>query len=475
MRPAPIAAVGTAALVLSASAFAGEPRLLSYFTPQEIAERNDYTRPLYLKFAIDTLQDLLFLGLFLGLRLNRKLLLCCEAVAERLGARLARNEGLSKVGKVLAVLWGGPTWGGALLFVVAYFAINLFLSLPESFYFDWVRERRHGVSNETLGRWTWDLFKGTLASVLTLSCLAFGLYGLARRRKDWWLLLGLPCAVLMLGAGLLDPFRAKLYYDYVPVPDGEIRQKIVAVLKKAGVEYEGVFGIKMKDTTRRVNAYIVGEGPTRRIVLYDTLMEAMTPDEIANAVAHEVGHLRDRAPARPLMASAVLVPFLYLLARILRRFGRSGRLGFDGDHDVASLPAAFLFMWVCSTIANPASCAYSRYLEHRADAYALELLRQPEELRAMMVKLARVNLSDLEPPATWVALRYSHPPVLERIGKIEAFARKEGIGLEEPSPARFLTASTRSPIELARDGEVHAAGLKASPPATPMEPAVPAR
>lgn len=432
-----------AVVIASGEAFAAErEQAARYFTAAEIDDSKAYSSPLYWKFAIDWVWTLVFTVLVLGLQLNRRLKVRCEAAAARLAPRLAGSKVLVRIGAALTRLWGDESWGGAILFVSSYLCLVTLIHLPEGFFFEWVYERAHGLSVEPLGRFFWDQLKGFLVTLLAISSLAFGLFGLARRRRDWWLLLGVPCGVLMLGAGLLDPYRTRLYFDYVPVPEGEVKQKIVAVLKKADVEYEGVYGLKVNDVTKRTNAYIVGEGPTRRIVLFDTLVEAMTADEVANAVAHEIGHLRDKSPGRPLVASVVLLPYLWLMALFMRRLGRSGKLGFDGDRDVASLPAAFFFVWLVNSASAPVSSAYSRHLEYRADEYALTLLKDPATFRSMMVKLARTNRGDPLPPDWAVFMVASHPPVLARIENIERFAAEHGIALAAPTPELFLTKGT---------------------------------
>jgi STE24 endopeptidase len=449
-------------LLLPIVALAGDEQVLRYFTAEEIARHDEYVRPLYSLWAIKQVWWLLFTLVFLLLQLNRKLKVRSDRLAARLAGPLGKLGALRRVGGVLTKLWGDATWGGAMVFVAAYLAIITLIDLPTDFYFGWVRERQHGLSVETFGRWSWDSTKGFVISVATFSTLAFGLYGLARRRRNWWLLLGAPCAVLLLGAGLLDPYRVQVYRDYEPLPDGPAHEAILRTLEKAGVEHEGVFQLKMRDTTRRVNAFIAGQGPTRRIVVWDTFIAAMTPGEVANAVGHELGHLRDRSPGRLVFASLCLVPYLWFIAVALRRLGRRGRLGFDGDRDVASLPAVLLLVWCVTTALNPIGGAYGRYLEHRADRYALELLEQPESFRSMMVKLASLNMADLHPPAWVVLLLASHPPTIERIERAEQFAREKGIAMAEPMPELF-----RAP-----EPKQRAAETKRAEPTT-FEPAPP--
>lgn len=439
-----------AALALGALLVAGcgprpiEPEVLRYFSADVVRAHDAYKAPLRWHWAVTQLMTLGFFAAFLGLRLNRRLKERCDRAAAPLGSRLGR------FGAVLTRLWGDAGWAGAVLFTVAYLLIAFAISLPGDFYFGWVYQRAHGTSTESLGRYWWDAGKSLFVNALLMAALAFGLFGLARRRRDWWLLLGVPCAVLFLVlGGVLDPLFTQIYYAHEPLPEGPHKERIGVALRAAGVEYEGIYLQKMGEVTRSLNAYLMGDGPTRRIVLYDTLVQALTPAEAASAVAHEAGHLRDRSPGRLVFAAASVVPLLAALAFLLRRLGRSRRLGFEDDRDVASLPMIYLLWWLLGLAAGPVSSAYSRHLEERADGYALALLAEPEAFRSMMVKVARSHLVDLHPPLFWRLLS-DHPPVMERIRAAEAFAVRAGGALPEPRPEAFQLPDALDPLKAAR-------------------------
>ncbi|MBI5549404.1 MAG: M48 family metalloprotease [Deltaproteobacteria bacterium] len=431
-----------------------EPEVLRYFTADVVHRHDHFKAPLRWNLLASNLVYLAFAIVFMGWRLNRRLKLRCEAVAAGWGESLGKLALLPRMGKGLGLLWGDGTWGGALLFTLAYLGIQVTLNLPSAFYFSWWYEHAHGTSVEPLWRWLWDSLKALVGEAVMLSMLSFGLYGLARRRRNWWLLLGVPGAVGIFAlGGLLDPLHAQIYFRHERLAEGPVKERVVEVLEKAKVEYEDIFQETRSDVTRRTNAYIAGEGPTRRIVLWDTLIRLMTPDEIANAVAHELGHLRDRSPGRLVYASLALVPMLWALAWALRRLGRRRRFGFDDDRDVASLPMVFFLQWLVSFGTDPVAAAYGRHLERRADQYAFELLEQPEAFRAMQVKLARSNLADVHPPA-WVRyLIASHPPVMERIEAAERFAWERGIPMREPSPELFSIPQELDPLQAAQKKE----------------------
>lgn len=444
-----------------------EPELLKYFTADTVRRHDEFKVPHRWNMLIDPITYLVFMGVLLGFKFNRRIKLACDRAGRRWGATLSKVKVLDRLGTVPATLWGDETWSGALLFALCFMLLTGLLQGPLAFYFGWWYEHQHGTSVETLGHWFLDLFKSLVTTYPTMAALAFGLYGLARRKRNWWLLLGAPSAVGILAlGGILDPMTAQIYFDQEKLPDGPVKQAVVSTLQSAKVEYEDVYVEKRSKQTRRTNAYIAGDGPTRRIVLWDTLISAMTPDEIANAVAHELGHLKDRSPGRLVFASVLVMPVLWALAWALRRLGRSGRWGFEDDRDVASLPAIFFLMWIFGLVTDPAGNAYSRHLERKADQYAFELLQKPEAFRSMMVKIARGNLADLHPPA-WIRYVYaSHPPVMERIGAAEAFAAARGLPMPPTTPQSFALPPDLDP--LVQQDKQRQGG--AAPPAIPPAP-----
>lgn len=414
-----------------------QPEVLRpYFLDETVQRFDAYLWPGYAMSIAEDVISLAFFAALLAFALNDALMRRCLGLAAALGRRLTW-PGARRIGGVLTRMWGDETWAAALLFVAIYLLIERLLFFPGALYFNWFREHQYGYSVQPLASFLWDWAKGLFFSALTMSALAFGLFGLARRTRRWWLVLGIPCSVLMLGAGFLDPYKAQLYRDYESLPEGPVREAIAQTLGKAGVEYEDVMVLKMREVSTRVNAFIAGVGPSRRIVLYDTFIAAMTPDEIANAVAHELGHLRDRSFARTALSALLLTPLLWLIASLLRALGRRKKLGFTDDRDVRALPAIMAFLFVLSALQAPLSNAHSRMLERRADDYALELLGQPEAFRSMMVKLALINAADLHPPL-WMQVQWkSHPLVIERIQRAEAFAAARGIELTVPTPQLF--------------------------------------
>jgi STE24 endopeptidase len=172
---------------------------------------------------------------------------------------------------------------------------------------------------------------------------------------------------------------------------------------------------------RHTNAYFSGFGPTRRIVLYDTLLATHTPDEVLSVLGHEIGHWRADHIAKGIALGTLgaLVGFL-ALDLLLRRAASAGWL--SNPADPAGLPMILLLSYLGSWLAMPVGNAVSRRFEREADAAALELAGRPEVFIEAEKRLARTNLANVAPTPLSVWLFASHPPVLDRIAMAEAWA-----------------------------------------------------
>ena len=318
------------------------------FTPEQLAEIKAYHQPYYVWSVVGPLLDLGILLLVLG-ALVRPLYRACEACAAWLSRRLARpGKAPDGRGLVQAMnrLWGEPGWGAALLFALG---LNLFielLHLPGDIYLDYVLEHRHGMSTQTPLGFVEDKLKALMVLSIATSMLAFGLYGLARRMKRWWLVLGIPSALLLLGAAALDPFRSRLYYDQTPLEPGPLRERITALMNRASVPFEDVWVEKTSVDSKRLQAYFAGQGPTRTIVLNDVILQQLSPEEILAAVAHEAGHVHEPKWPGRIASSLALVLLLFVIDRMLRLAARRGWFGTTRFADIRTLPLLWLLLFV---------------------------------------------------------------------------------------------------------------------------------
>jgi STE24 endopeptidase len=296
--------------------------------------------------------------------------------------------------------------------------------LPLGFYNGYIIERRFGLSKQTSTSWAVDHLKSKAISLPLELAVLEGLYAAIRRwPRRWWLVCaGAIVPLSALFAQLFPILVAPRFNRYEPLRDRELAERLRALTARAGVPVAGVMQMDMSRRTSKANAFFAGLGPTKRIVLADTLLETFTPEEIEGVVAHEAGHQVHRDIWRFVALSGVFTLavawFTHLTARRLLR--SQPRLSGTADlADLRSLPVLALTFGVAGTLLAPLQLAYSRYIERKADRYAVALTGQPAAYAGAMRKLALANLADPDPPRWITLLLHSHPPLGERIATAE--------------------------------------------------------
>lgn len=380
------------------------------FTASELLDVQAYHAPLYVLTAVDLVLSPLLMGLAASV-------LCVPMyrLAERLTSRW-RSAVMTRV-------WGGPGWGATIVFALLLFGGLTLLWLPVDVWFGYVREKRFGLSTSSWGTFLVDSLKGHGLTALAVVALAFGLFGLARRLRQWWWVMAVVASVVMMASAALDPYRSRVYVDQMPLAEGPLRERIFSLMEKAGVEVADVRVDKTLSRTVRLQAYFAGAGPTRTIVLNDALLEKLTDDEIVAAVAHEAGHVHESRWLARVLSTMALFAFLGLVEWLFRRSARRGWYGITERADVRVLPLIILLFDLSMTAAAPASGYVSREREWAADRYGMTLTGDSAAFASMLVKAARVNKMDPTPPRWVVWSGRTHPPIGERVDFARGFGR----------------------------------------------------
>jgi STE24 endopeptidase len=236
----------------------------------------------------------------------------------------------------------------------------------------------------------------------------------------WWL----PGAAVVVAFGALTTYAGPVVLDplfnrFEPLPQGRLRADVLDLARRAGVEVGEVYVMDASRRTTAANAYVTGLGQTKRVVLYDTLIDDFSPAETNLVVAHELGHVHHRDLRNGLLWLAVVAPFgMWAAAVLARRLAPD-----DAAYGPRAVPAVALALAVLVPVLTVVSNQLSRDVERRADAFSLELTRDPRAFVAFHERLAVQNVSDPDPPAAWRLLFATHPDTLQRIGQAEAFAR----------------------------------------------------
>jgi STE24 endopeptidase len=282
--------------------------------------------------------------------------------------------------------------------------------------------KEFGLSTQSLVGWFGDWAIAVGVEVATVAALALAGYVLVRGWPRKWHLIAAPLgvgvvAVMVLAAPLIiEPLR----FNLRPLPDGEMRRELEAVLAAAGRSHARLLVADASRRTTTQNAYVSGLWGTRRIVVYDTLLER-DPSQVAQVLAHELAHDRNRDLPRGVLAGGVAwIAGCLLVAAVLRRRVATGRQASASDPHGASAVVAVLV--VALTLTTPVAMWHSRRAEAAADLGALSLTSDPATFCAMQRGLVERNLTDPAPP-TWQRLWWStHPPPASRLALAQQWA-----------------------------------------------------
>jgi len=275
-----------------------------------------------------------------------------------------------------------------------------------------------GLATQSWRGWTVDRAK-EMAIGAPLAGAAGGLVvALARRYpRGWWApvaagSLATSALFATLGPVVLDP----IFNTFTPLPQGETRADVLELATAAKVQVGEVYSIDASRRTTAANAYVTGLGPTKRVVLFDTLLDRYSRDEIRLVVAHELAHVRHRDVPRGLVFAAIVGPTGAFAVQRLSWSLAPARRGSAG-----ALPALALAAGLVAAPTGVIASRLSRAIERRADAVALELTEAPEAFISFERRIALQNVADLDPPRLVSSLLATHPPTAERIGAAVAF------------------------------------------------------
>ncbi len=397
------------------------------FTAIELEQVKAYHAPIYTAAAVD-----LVLWPIILIVAARFLTRPFHRLATRWGKRI-RVPALSRV-------WKGEGWAATVIFALLFFGFFALITVPIDVWFGFVREREFGLSQQSFGAFLLDGVKSQAIMVASVTALAFGLFGVARRTKRWWWLVGIAASLALVVSTALDPYRARLYVNQTSLPAGSLRTRLTSLLEGAAIPFGDILVVHTGEKSVRVQAAFAGTGPTRTILLTDTLLAAMSEVEIVAAVAHEAGHVSEsRWPGRILTPLAVFA-LLGFVEWLFRRSTERGWFGITERGDVRVLPLLVLAFDLTTTVITPISAGLSRERESAADRFALQLTRDPVSLTSLLVKLGRINKVDPDPPRWYVLSGVSHPTILERVEAIQKNATPPPM-----SPVKAGTSEQQAP------------------------------
>jgi STE24 endopeptidase len=365
------------------------------FAPAEIERARAYHRPLYRALGVD-------LALELGI---------LAAIV------------FGPPGDWLADAVGGAWWARVIELCALVIGVSTLVRLPLSCWRGWVHERRWGFSTQTFRGWLWDRVKGLVLGVAVVGVGLVLLIGSVRAWPAWWPAVAAPgAAAFALVLSVLAPLLfERLFNRFWPLADPRLAAELRELSERAGVPVRTMLVADASRRTRKSNAYVSGLGPTRRLVLFDTLLEDTPRPELRGVVAHELGHRRHRHVAigtvLAMLGSAAAVLAVW---GVLSSDGVVSAAGASGPGDPRVVPLVLLTFFVLELVGLPFGAWVSRGWERTADRFAVEVTGDGEAMEGLHRRLALANLSDLDPPQLVYALLFTHPTPPERIAAVRA-------------------------------------------------------
>ncbi|WP_083901209.1 M48 family metallopeptidase [Azospirillum sp. B4] len=267
------------------------------------------------------------------------------------------------------------------VFFLAYTVLVFILTLPFSIYADWYRERQYGLMNQTLADWLGDQLIQLAISCVFGALVVWGLYAIVRRLgRSWWMwATAFSVAALALMMVVAPVFVAPLFNKYDPMKPGPVREALLSMARSNEVPATDVYEFNASRQSNKISANVSGLFGTTRISLTDTLLQRCTRAEIKAVMGHEMGHYVLNHVFVILAYLSILVFLGYLFVdRAFLRLTRGGRWGITGLGDVAGLPLAVILFSVYFFVLTPVLNSIIRTQEAEADAFGLNLAREPD-------------------------------------------------------------------------------------------------
>lgn len=310
------------------------------------------------------------------------------------------------------------------------------ISVPFELYGEFCIEKKYGFSNMTIKMWIADSLKSiVLDLIMSVPLLFIAVFLLLHASSFWWILLGIVYVGFSLALSFVYPiWIAPIFNKFTPIDDESLKVRLETLLKKTGFESQGIFKMDASKRSKHSNAYFTGFGKNKRVVLYDTLMEQLTADEIEAVLGHELGHYMHHHIIKRMcfvipMVFVVLfaVSYLIKMPELYRGFGFNPETTvniLDENTAVEYVLPYIQFIGVFllglvfegfGIIFSFFTNIFSRKNEFQADKYAKEICGNGRPLVTALIKLNKENLSEVTPPKIYSMIYYSHPPLLERI------------------------------------------------------------
>jgi STE24 endopeptidase len=303
-----------------------------------------------------------------------------------------------------------------LIFVGIYMILNSLIDIPFSYIKNFKIEEKYGFNKTTKKTFVLDLLKSLIMMIVLGGSVLYVLLSLYLNSENFILYTWLFLVTIMILINILyTKVFIKIFNRLTPLPDGELKDKIMEFAQKTGTSIKSISVMDASRRTKKLNAFFSGFGKFKSIVLYDNLIEKMSSDEIVAVLAHEIGHGKHMDTLRNLLMALIQMGIiLYFLQLFLSWEALSMSFGFETVNIGFGLILFSVFLSPIDILLDVPLSAISRWAEYRADGYAKEN-GYKEAMITALKRLAQENFANLTPHPLMVKMTYSHPPISQRI------------------------------------------------------------
>ncbi len=319
--------------------------------------------------------------------------------------------------------FGWSSIPNGLVYIGSLALANIIVSLPFDLYSTFVIEEKYGFNKTTPHLFVIDRLKGLVLSILIgAPVLALIMWFLEFSGERAWLYCWIFSVAFSLAFQYIAPvWILSLFNKYTPLSEGELRDAIKAYSQSVGFPFREIYVMDSSRRSTKTNAFFIGFGKYRRIVLFDTLVANSSIDEIIAVLAHEVGHYKKKHIVLGMILGFLNMGLVfYLLSLFLNKKELFDAFYVENPSVYAGLLFFGLLFEPISFLISIAFNALSRRNEYQSDHYAVQTIPDREKLVSALKKLYATNLANLIPHPIYVFLNYTHPPLLERIRAIRA-------------------------------------------------------
>ncbi|MEN2984429.1 MAG: M48 family metallopeptidase [Dictyoglomaceae bacterium] len=327
---------------------------------------------------------------------------------------------------IVFIIWGFPYFEKfvsylsksyiiqGLLFFGIFSLINFLISIPFSVYSTFVIEEKYGFNSTTPKVFITDIIKSIIISIILGVPILSLLLWIINVDPNWWWKFALIVIVFELFLSWLYPMViAPIFNKFYPLEDEELKNKILSLLEKTRFKISKVFVMDASRRTKKVNAYLTGIGKSRRVVLFDTILN-YTHDEILAVLAHELGHhVKKHIPKMIILSIVFYIAYIYFVYLLYKSPLISQT--FSVEKSYSFIVYSFIFVSSILYFITPLINFFSRKFEYSADKFSKELLGTGEPLVSALKRLIKENLANLHPLPLYRVWYYSHPSPEERI------------------------------------------------------------